>query len=397
MAALVILVLVVGYNLTAMQPMESSPGGNPGSSPASANPLAESSPNAATTATSDPDVSVIWVEASSYQAQVAAFGAVKPRYSLTLTAQVAGQVQTLAAGFESGHRLKDGDLLMSLEQTHYQAEVATAQYDLTSARQSLLEEKREAIQAKAEWRASGLKGKPESALVLHQPQLATAQAALTKAEAALANAKKDLERTQIRAPFDALVVERKVAPGSYVQVGTELATLYPTERVEVPLALSARDWRNLPAATELESGRWPATLISVETGEQWPGHILRLEQHLDGSTRQRSLILAVDQPLDQSPPLLPGSFVEGRMAGRKVSGLWQLPSSALSQRGAIWYLDAHQHLANFTADVVFADKDHLYVRVPPALAKAPQQVLVHPLNAYLVGMKVHPLTQEPAK
>lgn len=339
------------------------------------------------------DVSVVKVRVISHQAKVTAYGAAEAHYSLTLTAQVAGQVYALGPNFESGKRLKKGDLLASLESSDYKAGVATAQKNLKDAELALLEEERTAKQAKAEWQASGLRGKPDSELVLREPQLAAARAAVTDAQAALASARKDLARVRITAPFDTLVIERSVAPGSYLQAGTTVATLYSTDRVEIPVSLSADEWNLLSDNLDLSDNTGGLEIADVQNGHVWSGRILRMEQHLDSTTRLRSLILTVENPLDQTPPLMPGTFVEARIKGRNMDHLWSLPSSSLSQKGEIWYVTDQNTLDFFTAKKQFSEADRIFIVPPESLADGEQNVLVHPLSSYTQGMLVNPVVE----
>lgn len=341
-----------------------------------------------------PDVSIVTVASGSYPSKIIAYGSVSPHFELSLTAQVSGQVETLSAAFESGRRVKKGDLLVCLDETDYQAAVVTAEQTLSDARLSLIEEQRQALQSETEWKSSGIKGEPASDLVLHKPQLTAAQAAVDSAEAVLESARNNLAHTRITTPFDALVVERLVAPGSFVQAGTVLATLYSTDRVEVAVSLSAAQWSGLPDTSRLNNGTWPVELRNAQTGDHWSGYVLRSEQHLDGKSRQRRLILAVDHPLDAQQPLLAGTFIQAEISGRSLDNLWRLPASAFSQKGEIWYVTAGNALSSFTAEPSFSDADAVYILPPAELADGAQKVLVHPLNSYLKGMIVNPVEEK---
>ena len=334
------------------------------------------------------DVRVTTVTSASFAPTVEGFGAAQPRFSLTLAAQVSGQVLRLADNFESGRTFKEGEPLLELEDSDYRAALASAENDLAAAQVALLEEQREADQARNEWQSSGLEGEPDSALVLHKPQLESAKAAVTNAAAAVASARRDLQQTTIAAPFDSMIVSRNVSPGSYLQSGDEVAQLYSTDRVEIELPLSQRDWRNLPDLATLDQGSWPVTLTSVETGVQWQGHIHRAQLHVDDSSRQRSLIAVVDQPLDQSPPLAPGTFVRADIPGREIDQLWRLPPSSLSQRGEIWYVNDGV-LKKFAAEVMASDDKAIYIQPPQSLLDRNVHVLTHPLSSYLPGMSVN--------
>lgn len=340
-----------------------------------------------------PDVAVLNVTGAIYNAKIKGYGETQTHYSVTLSAQTSGQVIGQSTQFESGYQVKKGDVLIQLEDSDYQSAVADAQSDLASARLSLLEEQREASQAQAEWRASGLSGEPDSDLVLHEPQLEAAKAAVAKAEAALVSAQKNLSRTKIISPFDAIVVERLTAPGSYLQAGTAVATLYSTDMIEVAVPLSTRDWKNLPETTTLMGGSWPVALKGVEDGQTWSGRVLRAAQHVDSTSRQRTLIVAVDSPLEQVPPLLPGTFVEVGVNGSDIENVWKLPNSALSQRGEIWYVTENNILARFSTEPIFSSESSIYVNVPEELGQASVKIVVHPLSSYLPGMKVQPVVE----
>ncbi|MGB1091880.1 MAG: efflux RND transporter periplasmic adaptor subunit [Oceanobacter sp.] len=427
LAAIVFLILVVLYTQSQMSshanraapgmaggpgapggPAGGSPG--PGGGPSGSGGAPQASQSAQTSAPPQPDqqqesdvaaeVSVVEVSTGEYQARFSGYGEADARYELTLTSQVSGRVESLSSQFETGHRVKKGVTLADVESIDYRAAVASAKQAVADAQVALLEEEREGQQAQLDWNNSGLShegGEPDSPLLLRQPQLEAAQAALNNAKAELAVAQRDLARTRIQAPFNGLITERFVSPGSYIQAGADVATLLSTDRVEIRIALSPKEWDMMPDNQTLADSNWPARVEAVNSNGVWPGVVERVEQHLNTSTRQRSLVVAVEQPLDQNPVLNPGSFVSVSLSGVPVTGLWQLPGSALSQRGEIWYVDqgsGQAMLQRFASEVVFADSNNIYVRPPAALANQSVEVLVHPLSSYTSGMKVKPVLAE---
>ncbi|MCG8313072.1 MAG: efflux RND transporter periplasmic adaptor subunit [Pseudomonadales bacterium] len=339
------------------------------------------------------DVAVLQIVTGSYNATITAYGNTESRYGLTLQAQVGGQISGLSAQLETGQLIKTGDVLVELDSRDYEAALATAKAELSSARVALLEEQRQGEQAALEWQSAGLEDAPDSELVLRRPQLESAQAAYNQAKAAVVSAQRDLENTQVKAPFNALVIERLIAPGSLVQEGTELATLYSSDEMEVTINLTASDWKNLPARFD-EPGQWPADIVAVDGSGRWSAYVSRQSSHLDTETRQRALVLQINNPLAQNPPLYPGQFVQASLSGIAQSGLWKLPVSALSQRSEIWFVTAENTLDSFGATILFSDTDAIYLRPPASLSSTPQLVLIRPLNSYLQGMKVNPVRQE---
>lgn len=341
-----------------------------------------------------PDVAVTKVSTDYHHAVISSYGVSSPRYELLLSAQVNGQVQSVTENFEPGKRLRQGELLLQLEDSDYRSAVATAQKNLRSARLALLEEERMGEQAAIEWEVAEMSGNPESELVLRSPQLDVARAAVAEAEAVLESARSNLSRTRIVAPFDALVVDRRVSLGSYVQAGSEIALLYSTDRSEINLALTEQEWQFLPDITVLDNGSRSVELSDISKDHSWSGRLLRVTQHLDDTTRQRSLILAVDHPLDLDPPLFPGTFVQATITNPSPDLLWKLPGSAYSQKGEVWYVTPRNTLDFFTTTPVFRDHNSVYLSPPEALATKAQQIVIHPLTSYLRGVKVNPVEEQ---
>lgn len=339
-----------------------------------------------------PDVTVMAVEELGYNAVITGLGESEPHYKMTLAAEISARVEELNPNFETGQILKKGDILVWLEDIEYRAAVAAAKSDLAQSRLDLLEEERQVTQALSDWGSSGLEGEPDSKLVLRQPQLTAALAAVETAQVSLELARKNIGKTKITAPFDCLVVSRQATPGSYLQAGSEIASLYSIDKVEIAVPLSSSEWDNLPQSSEIPGH--PVTVIGVEDGRTWQGKISRLERHVDTKTRQRRVIVEIDEPLSLSEQLLSGTFVRVEISGKRVDKLWKLPGSALSQRGEIWYVTDQNSLAAFSAEPVFSDDTFIYVQPPEDLAGTTREIVVHPLASYLVGMKINPLQEE---
>ncbi|MDO6762819.1 efflux RND transporter periplasmic adaptor subunit [Agarivorans sp. 1_MG-2023] len=333
-----------------------------------------------------PAVSVQATGTGSYQAEVIAYGETKSRFELEFTSEVSGRVVWLADNFETGEVIKQGAVVAQLDDSAYQQALTQAKADVADARLALLEEQRQGEQAESEWLRSGLSGEPASPLVLRKPQLTSAKAQLVNAQQALASAEKDLDDTKIKAPFDALVVVRNIQPGSYLTAGSNVATFYSVDRIEVEVPLSESQWENLPSNQDFS--QWNVELSDSSSSQTWAATVVRAYQHLDHNTRQRSLIVAVDKPLEQNTPLFAGTFVQATLSGSSLGGLWELPASAISQQGDIWLVDEQNLLQKATAKPVFERQNKVYVK--PLTDKAVAQVVMRPLSNFNVGMKVTP-------
>ncbi|TPE54506.1 efflux RND transporter periplasmic adaptor subunit [Maribrevibacterium harenarium] len=340
------------------------------------------------------EVSVVEVVTTPHSARVNLVGIAHPRYELTLTSQVSGEVHSLGKEYEVGRFIKQGTVLITLKNPELIANLASAENSVANAELALKEEERQVQQAQAEWQAAGLTGQPSSELVLRKPQLAAARAALKAAQANLQLARERQQDLVIRAPFDGVITATQVAPGQYINANTTVATIHSADYAMIELQPSNQDWFKLPATDDMVEQRWPAQVESVDSSATWRGFVASVSQHLDSNSRLRSLFVRVDAPFDQVQPLLSGSYVSVQLQGKTIDGLWQLPNSSLSQKSEIWYVDEKQQLKNFAASPVFVDNRFIYIRPPVQLASQKQQVLTHPYNSYLVGTKVRPLVQD---
>ncbi|MFS1860037.1 efflux RND transporter periplasmic adaptor subunit [Vibrio lentus] len=337
-------------------------------------------------------VSVVLATLGDYQAEVVGYGEAKSRYELMFSTEVGGRVETISSQFETGQVISQGEVIANIDSTSYQQAVTQAKANVAQAQLDLLEEQRQGEQAKSEWQRSGLSGEPDSPLVLREPQLAQVTAALENAKLELVKAQQDLEKTTLVAPFDSLVVSRDVQPGSYAQTGAQIATLYSIDEVEVSVPLSESQWQSLPNSdnTQLKQQPWPVTLSSSDGQYQWQGYVERVEQHLQQDTRQRSLIVKVDNPLEQEKDLYPGTFVQATISGKQLTQLWELPASALSQQGDLWFVDNNSQLSKSNADVefekgglIYIDPTKLNVEIGDSV-----QVVKRPLSSFKAGMVV---------
>ncbi|ROO69051.1 efflux RND transporter periplasmic adaptor subunit [Vibrio crassostreae] len=337
-------------------------------------------------------VSVVLAILGDYQAEVVGYGEAKSRYELMFSTEVDGRVETISSQFETGQVIGQGEVIANIDSTSYQQAVTQAKANVAQAQLDLLEEQRQGEQAKSEWQRSGLSGEPDSPLVLREPQLAQVTAALENAKLELVKAEQDLEKTTLVAPFDSLVVSRDVQPGSYAQTGAQIATLYSVDEVEVSGPLSESQWLSLPNSdnTQLKEQPWPVTLSSSDGQFQWQGYVERVEQHLQQDTRQRSLIVKVDNPLDQEKDLYPGTFVQATISGKQLTQLWELPASALSQQGDLWFVDDSGQLSKSNANVEFEKGGLIYI--DPAKLDLEigdsMQVVKRPLSSFKAGMVV---------
>ena len=315
-------------------------------------------------------VEVVTAERGDFQPQIIAMGAVVPAERVLLRAQVGGQITHRAEGFSPGGFIKKGDALLTIDPADYGHQLQQREGELAQAQASLAIEAGEQAAARRDYERLNreLSGMQQE-LILRKPQMRSARAKVTGAEAVLAQARLDLERTQVRAPFDAQVVSRNVELGSNVDTNDTLAELVGLNSywVEASLPLAKLPWLQLPN-TEHEGSK-----VSLRHRTAWPagasriGHLKSVIGSLEGATRMARAIIEVQDPLARqkqntgAAQLFAGSYVECVIAARPLVDVVKLARRYVRKNNTAWLMENNK-LVIRELDIVFEDNSFAYVQ-----------------------------------
>ena len=285
-----------------------------------------------------PLVEVMTAQAGPETVLVRVLGTVAPSRQTDIRAEVAGIVREVAPGFLPGATVAQGAPLVRLEAEDFRLAVAARQADLDSARAALELELGYQEVARHELGLLQKNGKDlgDPGLALRKPQLAQARAKVLQAETALAQAKLDLKRTTVAAPFTALVLEKNVELGSRVSVTDTLATLVDASEywVEATIPVDRLPWVFLPDANRPGSA---VRVRSQASGAEREGRILRLRGDLEDQGRLARILVSLPRPLETKPaPILLGEYVRLDIEGRRLEKVVRLPRAALRENDTVW-------------------------------------------------------------
>ena len=325
-------------------------------------------------------------------------GTVRPLDQIDLAPQVSGKVVFLSPSMINGGAFKKGETLLRIEPEDYRLAVTLQESKIKSAQSLLRMAEEETAAAKEEWQQlyvdDGATGKEPPALVLKQPQLAAAKAKLAADKADLRKALLALERTDIKAPFNGRVEMEDVGLGQYVRVGEELATLFSTDVAEivVPLEDESLFWFHVPGFTPGDGPGAPATIQARLAGRSctWEGRVVRAEGKMDDRTRMVRVVVRVDKPYADKPPLAVGLFVRVEIHGRQIPDLAVIPRSALHQGDTVWVVDSDDRLHYRKVRVARIDGEQ--VQIEKGL-KTGDRVVVSPLKTVVDGMTIRSVPQ----
>lgn len=319
------------------------------------------------------------LQAQSHRFELQLWAEVRPKEQTTLTPEVSGRVIALDPNFIAGGVITKGSVMVQLDDADYQVALLSAQAAVASAKSALAQEQAQARVAEQELR--DLSRDQITALALRQPQLLSAEAALKSSQAALQKAQRDLDRTRITAPYDALVVKRNIGLGQVVSTGTALGELYSVEQAELYVPVASFDLAYLP----VERAGIPAELRTEHYSRN--AKVVRDLGLVNSQTRMSHLVVQLDDPYavrSQQPIIRFGQYVEVRLAGRVEDNLYVIPQDAL-HNGKVWLLQPDMTMAQQEVEVVRQTGKIAYVK--SGLSDGQQLILTIP-NFPQQGMAV---------
>lgn len=328
-----------------------------------------------------PSVEVVAVERSSISVEIASQGIIEAPTETKLAAEVGGSVTSVSENFEVGQDFKKGAILIEIDPADYASALAQMESNVADAELNLALEQGRARQAARDWQSVGNSDDP-SDLVLRKPQLKSAEAKLLSAGAALAKAKRDLERTKIRAPYDCRIRATYTEVGSFVAPGTRIADVYELGGFEVRLPVSLDDYSFIEESGTGSSVRFSTTIASEE--KKWNGSVIRDEGVIDRTSRSIYLVAKIEAA-QQGKFLSPGLFVKASIAGRKLDNIIDLPRKALYGKDQVYVIDQEDKLQFRKVVVVRTEQDRILVREG---LEAGERVCTTNLAAAIKEMKV---------
>jgi len=247
---------------------------------------------------------------------ILATGTVTAWRELHIAAEANGLAIT-AVDVEEGQAVKQGDLLVFLNDSMLRAQIAQQEASIAEARANVT-----IAQTNIERAKSLIGSKIISAQTLDERAntLETNKAKRAGAEAALEQLRAQLAQTRIAAPADGLVSRRAVNIGQVVSIGTELVRIVQNGRLEVDALV--------PEADLLAVKVGQSVAVIGPSDERSEGHVRAVAPTVDNKTRLGTVHVA----LPQGTVLRPGMFARAEIALESALAM-TVPQSAVVWRG----------------------------------------------------------------
>ncbi len=365
-------------------------------------------------------VDVITVTPRPYTIRIEAMGSTSPSRQVQIKSQVAGRIDWLSDQLIPGGDFHAGQAMVGIERKDYELAVRQRESELKTAEAAVLEAGRQLVYARRDLKLEMgsqqvalreyelLESQVEQSnrdLVLRKPQLEAAEAMLEAAEAAVESAKAsldaaaarledatlDLERTTVTAPFNAIVLEKRVELGDVVGSTTPLADIIGTDTFWIRLAVPEQmlTWITLPAsetgagsAVRVHNAGWPE-------GHTRTGRVLRRLPAVERQGRMAWVLVAVDDPLALEPAnadlptLLANTYIRAEILGRSFENAIVLPRDLVRAGDKVWLAGDDDTLIIRKVDILYRGRDEVMIR---AGLKPGERIITTDLAAPIEGM-----------
>ncbi len=297
-------------------------------------------------------VSVVVPEPVAFRPVLDVNGVVEARTVTDLVPQVGGRIVEVSPAFRPGSFVREGQLLFRIDPTDYELAIERTAAEIEGARSDLALLQAQAAAEKQVWDKQFPDRKIPD-LIARVPQIAATEARIRSGEAARAAAKLDLERTIVRAPYDARVLETRLDVGQVVNPAAAVGSIFSVDSLEIAVPVSTEE---LARIGNIE-GR-TVTVSADRLGDAViTGSLARASASLDERTRLATLYVATAR----SASLMLGEFVDVRIDGPVTTDALRVPAAALTSRDQLWVVDAGVLQAR-RVEILGSEADHAIVR-----------------------------------
>jgi RND family efflux transporter MFP subunit len=344
------------------------------------------------------------------------YGEVRTLNVVSISPEVSGTVLDIHPRLEAGEIISKGELVFKIDPRDYEAALKESaatvkqlengilslqkQYEVDRVRLKNLERNEELAQNQFERLRTLFEGNnvgtrsnvdaAEQAYIsvmdqatqmartveLYPIQIQESQSSLESARARLGTARANLERCEVRAPFDGRLKSVSIEKGQFVSAGREVVTLADDSILEIEVSLDSREadkWLRFDGGGNTATAAWFGNLKKVDCKVQWTEATSdirwdgTLHRVVDFDANTRTLTVAIrilaedtDAVNVDSLPLVEGMFCSVEIPGKSLENVVKLPRWAVSYENTV-YMSVDGRLKTVPVEVARLDSDNAYV------------------------------------
>ena len=351
-----------------------------------------------------PLVETIHLEKLSGPLNVVGEGVVRPRIRVSLSAQVSGEIIYKSSNLKPGGRFEKNEVLIRIDPRNYEAETNRIRGNIKASESQLKYVKQQV----ARLQNLSLKNvESESRLDEQIGKQGEMEGQLIALRAQLQRSLLDVERTEIRAPFDGAVFTEEVDVGNVIQPGQTLSQIYAEDTYEIIVALDDREASLIPELWNLDKKQEKIkAIVEAEYGNtsyRWKGFVDAVETGLDQTARTINAVVLVNKPrmagqhtnkqdkLNSAPPLLPGMYTTVSIEGPSPKSSAIVPAKAIHGDNYIWWLNGNNELQIQQVRLLQAYENTLVIQSP--ILDSISELVTSNISTAVEGMPMRRLSE----
>ena len=360
--------------------------------------------------------------------KILSYGEIYSKRMLEIRPLVSGRLDYVSEKFVEGGYVKSGDILFRLNQKDYLNDLEIAEIDLEDTKAQLSEAiskldyanlEFEVSESQLNLRKNALDRQTqlaESGLItssqLENTQLAYSSSKqqflnkqnlvkssknaieklkiqLKRRSISIDKAKRNLDETEIKAPFDGIIASVNILPGSVINKNEKLGTLLDPNSLEVMFNLSANEFaRVIDKDGKLLNLDITAYLKLSNKDIPFIGKIERINPEIMNIGSGRKLFASIN--LGENKTLRPGDFVVLEIKEPSLKNITVLPSSAVTIDGKIFILEEDNRLKEIEVTILRRQGNEVIVSGAPTEKEYVMQRSPQLGN----GLKIKPLRKK---
>lgn len=245
-------------------------------------------------------------------------GSVQPERRADLRAEVSALVLQVLK--QNGDNVRRGDLLVRIDDTALRENLASTEAATRASSQSFEQAERQ-FQRMTTLRKSGMASMQQ--LEDAEIRRNNAQSDLEAAKTRSVQARQQLQRTEVRAPFDGIVSDRRVSAGDTAQIGKELV------KVIDPASMRFEGLVSADSIGGVQSGQTVVFRVNGYGVQDFNGKVRRVNPAANPTTRQVEILVDF---VGEKQPRLAGLYAEGRIETGGATSL-TIPATAVVREG----------------------------------------------------------------
>ena len=281
-----------------------------------------------------------------YEPRITAFGELRARREVQLRAQVSGEVISTETAFENGALVSKGEVLLRIDPFNYETRLDEAKAQLKGAKALLTERKASANLARQDMKRAqelfkkGTVSKKtlddrKTDYTIKKARRDQQQSVVDRQTVAVKRAQRDLDNTQITAPFDGHVANINVRSGRVVGPNEPLAVLLDASAYEVVFNLSDAEYGRFLARNSDVIGRVLEVQWTVGSQKmKLQAEIERVGAQISQSTRGVDVFARVIGDIPSN--LRGGAFVDIVLNAQPLPDVMVIPKDAVYDGNRIY-------------------------------------------------------------